>query len=120
MQSLKGYKMAGRAITISWAAGKGVKSKEWKDYWDIDLGKVKFWIKKEIYTFSTICTGVSYIPFDKINPTTNFESLEDGGMLDEGRFLFVPNTVQKLLKNVFIYRHNAAMVERSVECFETV
>lgn len=39
MQSLKGFKMQGRAITISWAAGKGVKSKEWKDYWDIDLGK---------------------------------------------------------------------------------
>lgn len=39
MQALKGYKMHNRVITISWAAGKGVKSKEWKDYWDIDLGK---------------------------------------------------------------------------------
>jgi hypothetical protein len=44
MQSLKGYKMQGRAITISWAAGKGVKSKEWKDYWDIDLGEFKFFL----------------------------------------------------------------------------
>lgn len=38
MQSLKSHKMHGRTITISWATGKGVKSKEWKDYWDIDLG----------------------------------------------------------------------------------
>lgn len=38
MQSLKNHKMHGRTITISWATGKGVKSKEWKDYWDIDLG----------------------------------------------------------------------------------
>lgn len=38
MQSLKNHKMHGRTITISWATGKGVKSKEWKDYWDIELG----------------------------------------------------------------------------------
>uniref|UniRef100_A0A182PCV3 RRM domain-containing protein n=1 Tax=Anopheles epiroticus TaxID=199890 RepID=A0A182PCV3_9DIPT len=64
MQSLKNHKMHGRAITISWAAGKGVKSKEWKDYWDLDL-------------------GVSYIPWSKMSPSTDLESLEDGGMFDE-------------------------------------
>uniref|UniRef100_A0A182MWA2 RRM domain-containing protein n=1 Tax=Anopheles culicifacies TaxID=139723 RepID=A0A182MWA2_9DIPT len=64
MQSLKNHKMHGRAITISWAAGKGVKSKEWKDYWDLDL-------------------GVSYIPWSKLSPSTDLESLEDGGMFDE-------------------------------------
>lgn len=64
MQNLKSHKMSGRAITISWAAGKGVKSKEWKDYWDIDL-------------------GVSYIPWNKINNLTDFEALEEGGMFDE-------------------------------------
>ncbi|XP_063695560.1 SR-related and CTD-associated factor 4 isoform X2 [Culicoides brevitarsis] len=64
MQALKGYKMHNRVITISWAAGKGVKSKEWKDYWDIDL-------------------GVSYIPWNKLTKTTNFSELEEGGMFDE-------------------------------------
>ncbi|XP_052888222.1 SR-related and CTD-associated factor 8 [Anopheles moucheti] len=64
MQSLKNHKMHGRTITISWAAGKGVKSKEWKDYWDLDL-------------------GVSYIPWSKLSPNTDLESLEDGGMFDE-------------------------------------
>lgn len=64
MQTLKNHKMQNRAITISWAAGKGVKSKEWKDYFDQTL-------------------GVTYIPFNKLTHATNFESLEEGGMYDE-------------------------------------
>uniref|UniRef100_A0A6B2EH07 Putative rna polymerase ii c-terminal domain-binding protein ra4 n=1 Tax=Phlebotomus kandelakii TaxID=1109342 RepID=A0A6B2EH07_9DIPT len=64
MNSLKGHKMQGRAITISWATGKGVKSKEWKDYWDLDL-------------------GVSYIPWPKIDHATDLVALEEGGMFDE-------------------------------------
>lgn len=64
MNSLKSHKMQGRAITISWAAGKGVKSKEWKDYWEIDL-------------------GVSYVPWDRLGPTSDLEALEEGGMFDE-------------------------------------
>lgn len=64
MGGLKSHKLQGRAITISWAAGKGVKSKEWKDYWDIEL-------------------GVSYIPWSKLEQTTDFESMEEGGMIDE-------------------------------------
>uniref|UniRef100_A0A7G3AYH6 Putative rna polymerase ii c-terminal domain-binding protein ra4 n=1 Tax=Lutzomyia longipalpis TaxID=7200 RepID=A0A7G3AYH6_LUTLO len=64
MNNLKGHKMQGRVITISWATGKGVKSKEWKDYWDLDL-------------------GVSYIPWSKIDHTTDLISLEEGGMFDE-------------------------------------
>lgn len=64
MGGLKNYKMQGRAITISWAAGKGVKSKEWKDYWDLDL-------------------GVSYIPWNRLSVDTDLTSLEEGGMFDE-------------------------------------
>lgn len=64
MNSLRSHKMQGRAITISWATGKGVKSKEWKDYWDLDL-------------------GVSYIPWGKLTAATDFEALEEGGMFDE-------------------------------------
>lgn len=62
--SLKSHKMQGRAITLSWAAGKGVKSKEWKDYFDQTL-------------------GCSYIPFTKLNQSTNFEAMEEGGMFDD-------------------------------------
>ncbi|KAH8372861.1 hypothetical protein KR009_006589, partial [Drosophila setifemur] len=64
MQALKNHKLQGRAITISWAAGKGVKSKEWKDFWDLDL-------------------GVTYIPWAKLSTQTDFDSLEEGGMFDE-------------------------------------
>lgn len=64
MLSLKNHKMQNRAITISWAAGKGVKSKEWKDYFDQTL-------------------GVTYVPFNKLTHSTDFEALEEGGMYDE-------------------------------------
>ncbi|XP_023167393.2 SR-related and CTD-associated factor 4 isoform X1 [Drosophila hydei] len=64
MQALKNHKLQGRAITISWAAGKGVKSKEWKDFWDLDL-------------------GVTYVPWNKLSTETDFDSLEEGGMFDE-------------------------------------
>ncbi len=62
---------------ISWAAGKGVKGKEWKDYWDLD-------------------TGISYIPFNKLNNSTDFESLEEGGMFDEDS---MPTWLKEKLKS---------------------
>lgn len=77
MGGLKNHKLHGRAITLSWAAGKGVKSKEWKDYWDLDL-------------------GVSYIPWNKINENTDFEQLEEGGMFDEDT---LPEWLTEKLKN---------------------
>ncbi|KAM8712099.1 hypothetical protein ACLKA7_012599 [Drosophila subpalustris] len=64
MQALKNHKLQGRAITISWAAGKGVKSKEWKDFWDLEL-------------------GVTYVPWNKLSSDTDLDSLEEGGMFDE-------------------------------------
>lgn len=77
MGALKSNKMQGRAITISWATGKGVKSKEWKDYWELDL-------------------GVSYIPWNKIDETTDFEVLEEGGMFDEDS---LPEWLKEKLKS---------------------
>ena len=41
-----------------------MKDKQWKDYWDVDL-------------------GVSYIPIDKLDPQTDMALLESGGMFDE-------------------------------------
>lgn len=64
LSKLKNHKMQGKAITLAWAPGKGVKGKEWKDYWEVDL-------------------GCSYIPWNKLQETTDFEQLEEGGMIDE-------------------------------------
>ena len=41
-----------------------MKDKQWKDYWDVDL-------------------GVSYIPIDKLDPQVNMALLEEGGMFDD-------------------------------------
>jgi RNA-binding protein 16 len=76
MQQLKNHKMQNRTITISWAAGKGVKGKEWKDYFDQTL-------------------GVTYIPFSKLSHETDFVALEEGGMYDEET---VPAWVKEKMK----------------------
>ncbi|KAF5273429.1 hypothetical protein FQA39_LY07446 [Lamprigera yunnana] len=64
LQKLKNHKMQGKAITLAWAPGKGVKGKDLKDYWEVDL-------------------GVSYIPWSKLKPDMDLELLEEGGMIDE-------------------------------------
>lgn len=76
MQQLKNHKMQNRTITISWAAGKGVKGKEWKDYFDQTL-------------------GVTYIPFTKLTQNTDFVVLEEGGMYDEDT---IPAWVKEKMK----------------------
>ncbi|XP_065157568.1 SR-related and CTD-associated factor 4 isoform X2 [Atheta coriaria] len=64
LTKLKNHKLQGKAITLAWAPGKGVKGKDLKDYWEGDL-------------------GVSYIPFAKLRQDMDLELLEDGGMIDE-------------------------------------
>lgn len=49
---------------LAWAPGKGMKGREWKDYWEVDY-------------------GVSYIPWSKLSRDTDFDLLEEGGMLDQ-------------------------------------
>ncbi|KAL7641248.1 UNVERIFIED_CONTAM: hypothetical protein RMT77_008386 [Armadillidium vulgare] len=63
---LKNHKMHNKAITLAWAPGKGVKGKEFKDFWEVDV-------------------GCSYIPFSKLSQLSNLDldSFEDGGMIDE-------------------------------------
>ena len=41
-----------------------MKDKQWKEYWEVDL-------------------GVSYIPIDKLDPQTNMSELEEGGTFDD-------------------------------------
>ncbi|XP_059226600.1 SR-related and CTD-associated factor 4 isoform X2 [Stomoxys calcitrans] len=81
MQCLKNHKLQGRAITISWAAGKGVKSKEWKDFWDLEL-------------------GVTYIPWSKLDESTDFDALEEGGMFDEDTMPGWMKEKKQTLKNL--------------------
>lgn len=64
LTKLRNHKLQGKAITLAWAPGKGVKGKDLKDYWEGDL-------------------GVSYIPWVKIKPDIDLEMLEDGGTIDE-------------------------------------
>ncbi|KAJ3640855.1 hypothetical protein Zmor_027391 [Zophobas morio] len=64
LTKLKNHLLHGKAITLAWAPGKGVKGKDLKDYWEGDL-------------------GVSYIPWHKLKPDIDLEMLEDGGMIDE-------------------------------------
>ena len=49
---------------MAWAPGKGVKSKAFNEYWDIEL-------------------GASYIPWSKIDRDFDIEQFEEGGSLDE-------------------------------------
>lgn len=49
---------------IAWAPGKGVKGKEWKDYWEVDL-------------------GVSYIPWSKLRNQEDLDKVEEGGSIDD-------------------------------------
>ena len=51
-------------MQLAWAPGKGVKGKEWKDYWEVDF-------------------GVSYIPWPKLTRDSDLDALEEGGMIDE-------------------------------------
>lgn len=64
-------------LQLAWAPGKGVKGKEWKDYWEVEL-------------------GVSYIPWNKLINITDqdLELLEEGGMIDE-------DTLPPYLKGAF-------------------
>lgn len=56
-----------------------MKGKEWKDYWEVEL-------------------GVSYIPWNKLTNITDqeLELLEEGGMIDE-------DTLPAHLKGMFFF-----------------
>jgi RNA recognition motif-containing protein len=77
LDRLKNTKLQGKTITVAWAPGKGMKGREWKDYWEID-------------------TGVSYIPWIKLRGDTNLEEFEDGGCVDEDT---LPDYLKQKLKS---------------------
>lgn len=61
----KDLKLNGSHIKMAWAPGKGFKEyKRLKDFWEVDIGS-------------------SYIPYNKIDESIDFETLEEGGLIDE-------------------------------------
>ncbi|KAJ0183505.1 hypothetical protein K1T71_001481 [Dendrolimus kikuchii] len=66
---LNKHKLHSKEITVAWAPGKGVKGREWKDYWEAEL-------------------GVSYLPWGALQArwalgALSLDALEDGGAVDE-------------------------------------
>ncbi|XP_074603640.1 insulator su(Hw) mRNA adaptor [Brevipalpus obovatus] len=74
LSQLKNLKLHGSSIKMAWAPGKGMKGKDYKDHWDVDL-------------------GASYIPYDKLDESVDLDLLEDGGMIDEDT---VPEKLKEL------------------------
>ncbi|XP_038214118.1 SR-related and CTD-associated factor 4-like isoform X2 [Zerene cesonia] len=68
-QKLDRHKLHSKEITVAWAAGKGVKGREWKDYWEAEL-------------------GVAYLPWAALHArwvlgALSLDALEEGGAVDE-------------------------------------
>ena len=49
MKNLNKFRLHGKQITLAWAPGKGMKEKQWKEFWDLDA-------------------GASFIPIEKLDP----------------------------------------------------
>merc|ERR550519_2507294 len=64
LKNLNKFRLHGKQITLAWAPGKGMKEKQWKEFWDLDA-------------------GASFIPIEKLDPQVNMTELEEGGMFDE-------------------------------------
>lgn len=66
LQKLKKTKLfQSNGVKMAWAPGKGVKGKEFKDYWEVEA-------------------GVSYVPYEKIPADSDIlDLLEEGGFIDE-------------------------------------
>jgi len=61
----KDLKLNGSHIKMAWAPGKGFKEyKKLKDFWEVE-------------------TGSSFIPYSKIDENIDFDTLEEGGVIDE-------------------------------------
>ena len=50
-------------LQLAWAPGKGVKGKEYKEYFDADR-------------------GVAFIPWSKLGTSVDLEALSEGGWID--------------------------------------
>jgi hypothetical protein len=64
METLSDHVMFSDFLQLAWAPGKGMKDKDWKDFWEVQ-------------------DGVSYIPYDRLSKEIDYDYLEDGGVFDE-------------------------------------
>lgn len=62
--SSKNFRLSGSYLKTAWAPGKGMKGKDFKDYWDVDQ-------------------GCSFLPYSLLTDSTDFDDLEEGGIIDE-------------------------------------
>lgn len=60
----KGKIFSSNQVKITWAPGKGMKNKEFKDYWESDI-------------------GCSFIPHSSITEEIDLDQLEEGSVIDE-------------------------------------
>ncbi|XP_053604383.1 SR-related and CTD-associated factor 4 isoform X3 [Plodia interpunctella] len=85
---LNKHKLHSKEITVAWAPGKGVKGREWKDYWEAEL-------------------GVSYLPWAALQQrwqlgALSLDALEDGGAVDEDTLppWLPPRIIPKMMDNL--------------------
>ena len=57
LKNLNKFRLHGKQITLAWAPGKGMKEKQWKEFWDLD-------------------SGASFIPIEKLDPQVNCAGIE--------------------------------------------
>ena len=63
-QASKHFRIHGSYVKMAWAAGKGMKAREYKDLWHLEQ-------------------GASYIPHHLLTESTDLDLLAEGGMIDE-------------------------------------
>lgn len=68
-----------------------MKGKDYKDYWDVDL-------------------GASFIPYDKLDEKVDLDLLEDGGMIDEDT---LPDTLKGAIFPSRLYKFSNELIFNS-------
>ena len=88
LKNLNKFRLHGKQITLAWAPGKGMKEKQWKEFWDLDSGASFIPIEKldpqvtACKIFADITRRIRTIEKDG-NLQVNMSELEEGGMFDE-------------------------------------
>lgn len=82
---------------MAWAPGKGTKGKEFKEFWEVDVGS-------------------SYIPWDRIPPNIDLEPLEEGAMIDEESLpvSLVEQRKQKMIQRIEQEKADQLLKEQTI------
>ena len=60
----RNFRLSGSSLKMAYAPGKGMKGKEFKEYWDVEH-------------------GCSFLPWSLINDSTDLDVLEEGAIIDD-------------------------------------